>query len=296
MNPKNSEPPFLKAHPNPTLSQWKKAPKEAQNFEPLLQKKPWQSVWSQVLTVSWLRKSCPPPKLTLVFFSQRKWLRYSPLFSFTQCVWIFFFFFFFWDLTVVIGVIGVCSWTQGKWLQWDLEHVIELEIWYLWVWRRVTMFFCLSLGVPKSSLVKKSMFLYLLCSVLVSLNLFSSFFFLCCCMLIYIYIVFWVLVCGVLLCRFILYRDEDILGTLHDWLVFGIQWDFIFGLEGIVVLLDVTDYWLDIGDSGCPIGVSLIWNVLMEMVFFLFSLQFSIHAWGLLFALELCCKSYDTMV
>lgn len=39
-------------------------------------------------------------------------------------------------------------------------------------------------------------FFFLLCSVLVSLNLFSSFNFLCCCMLIYIYIVFWVLVCG----------------------------------------------------------------------------------------------------
>ena len=218
MNPKNSEPPFLKAHPNPTLSQWKKAPKEAQNFEPLLQKKPWQSVWSQVLTVSWLRKSCPPPKLALVFFSQRKWLRYSPLFSFTQCVWIFFFF---WDLTVVIGV---CSWTQGKWLQWDLEHVIELEIWYLWVWRRVTMFFCLSLGVPKSSLVKKSMFIffYLLCSVLVSLNLFSSFNFLCCCMLIYIYIVFWVLVCG------FCFAGSFCTGMRISWALFMTDWFLAF--------------------------------------------------------------------
>lgn len=163
----------------------KKSPKQAQNFELLQQqqkKKPWQSVWSQALTVSWLRKSCPPPKLTLVFFSQRKWLRYTMCVNLCFC----FLFFGFWDLTVVIGVIAVCSWTQGKWLQWDLEHVIELEIWYLWVWRRVTMFFCLSLGVPKSSLVKKSMFLYLLCSVLVSLKLFR----------ICIYIFFGVLVCG----------------------------------------------------------------------------------------------------
>ena len=140
------------------------------------------------------------------------------------------FFFLGGDLTVVIGVIGVCSWTQGKWLQWDLEHVIELEIWYLWVWRRVTMFFCLSLGVPKSSLVKKSMFFffYLLCSVLVSLNLFSSFFFLCCCMLIYIYIVFWVLVCG------FCFAGSFCTGMRISWALFMTDWFLAF--NGILFL------------------------------------------------------------
>ncbi len=71
------------------------------------------------------------------------------------------------NLTVLIGLIGVCSWTQGKWLQWDLEDGIELGIWYPWLWRRVTVFFCLSLEEPKSSLVKKSMFFYLFWSLLV---------------------------------------------------------------------------------------------------------------------------------
>lgn len=52
--------------------------------------------------------------------------------------------------------------------------------------------------------------------VLVSLNLFSSFFF---SLLLYVNLYLYCFLgfgMWVLFCRFILYRDEDILGTLHD--------------------------------------------------------------------------------